>query len=139
MFEGPNLLDWGITRKKNGLASLPEEVAMSLISRFEPDFLLVATGNGGQRRRHGKKVAHHVKSKSQLQVQLVSSRDVRECFRKLIADRPTKQRIMNALAEFYPGLAPLVPRPRRAWDPQDYYVQMFDAVAHGFTWMKREA
>jgi hypothetical protein len=42
---------------------------------------------------------------------------------------------MVRIGRLFPELEPLVPKPRRPWDAQDYWTPMFDAVARAVAWL----
>jgi len=62
---------------------------------------------------------------------------VREHFeRTLNTKRPTRHRIMAALALMFPTLEVVLPKPRRTWEGQPYWAPMFDAVARAVVWLE---
>lgn len=66
-----------------------------------------------------------------------SRKDIRSAFAALTASqRPSKDTIMRVLAKWFPELEEYVPpRPRRAWDAQDHWTALFDAVSLAITYL----
>src|SRR6185295_7050689 len=53
----------------------------------------------------------------------------------LQSKRVNKSLIMQLLCRWFPELRRSLPRPRRLWESQDYWVSMFDAIALGITYL----
>ena len=141
-FEGEALVDWGIKSVpivggQRDTAQLLDTL-QDLIERSEPTVVVLPAGDDRRKQAQlrliiGIKVFLHGLADS---VVTCSAGAVNEYFRTLTGGRPTKHRIMTAIGDLFPELRRLVPKPRRLWESQDYWLPMFDAVARAVTWMK---
>jgi hypothetical protein len=62
--------------------------------------------------------------------------EIQKVFGSLIRQkRPSKDVTMGVLTKWFPELLRYLPRTRRIWDPQDYWISMFDAVSLAITYM----
>jgi hypothetical protein len=143
-FEGEKLIDRGIRNNKYG--AIPERlftkglrIILGLVSQFEPETVILPLIESRRRvtSRRFARAAEAILATTPCQVVFSPLRKCLEFFRMDIESaRPTKHRISNTLAKIFPELEPMVPRPRRPWDPQDYWTPMFDALAQGYAWIK---
>lgn len=144
-FEGRALLDWGIKGSLKGLQTQSRitrklELAEQLARQYEPHVVLLPAGDDS-RKPNLKRLASALTTLLSVQVDAVVTfpkDDVLAYFRGLtIAERPTKQLIMAAVGRMFPELKRYIPKPRRPWESQDYWLPMFDAVAQGAAWLNR--
>jgi hypothetical protein len=145
-FEGMDLIDWGIKGTPKGSHSEQRSIEtlesiQDLIKNFEPDVLLMPEISKRRSEVSKKaliKAARIVASSIPLDVIAYSWTEVRKIFRVWTEpNRPTKQRIMGVVSDLFPELRPIRPKPRRMWEPQDYWLPMFDAVARAVAWIDK--
>jgi hypothetical protein len=133
-FENGRLLDWGTRRKEGGelaaferiLDLCPAEVVVLEDPDAEgcerrPRMRRLLVGLGGSAESRGLRVAK------------VSRLDVRRGWSARGHTR--KHAVAQAMAEDFPALEPLVPRPRKSYMDEEARVQVFDAaslVLHAF-------
>ena len=144
-FEGDSLIDWGI--RGNAFGTLPDRImhrgldlVLELVRKSDPDIVILPDTKTDTRRvTRNRFIAalESVLASDSLSVITCSSVDVKIFFSKLTPPRkPTKQAIMTSLAVKFPELRPIIPRPRRPWEPQDYWLPLFDAIARAVAWLQ---
>ncbi len=144
-FEGEKLIEWGV--KGNTSGPIPERIVMrgmriilELVNRFEPELIILPSFEEEIRRASSRKftrAAAAVLSTTKAQVVFQLPRQSMDFFASQMDVRKAKKhQVMVDLAMLFPELQPSVPRPRRPWDPQNYWTPMFDAVAQGYCWIK---
>lgn len=129
-FEDARLIDWQTVRRNDD----SDEVAIldRVLDGCAADILVVEDpdDNGcrlGTRARTAlRRLARHERARG-FSVRLVSRADVREQWSA--RGRHNKHEIAVAVGEQIPELAPLVPPPRRNYDPEAERMNVFDAVA----------
>ncbi len=133
-FEDGRLLDWG-TRRAAGKEIAAFEGILNLcpadvIVLEDPD------ADGSDRRPRMRKLLHRLTRTAEargLLVTKVSRRDVRRGWSARGVTR--KHAVAKAIAEDFPVIEPLVPRPRKSYMDEEARVQVFDAaslVLHAF-------
>jgi hypothetical protein len=143
-FEGNELIEWGV--KENTKGSIKDRVGdhgrlivSELVKRHEPRVVVLPKPEPSHNRANQQRFIETLKvlfASGAVVVRYRSARDVRACFQTFDATvKPTKHAIMVRIGRLFPELEPLVPNPRRPWDPQDYWTPMFDAVARGVAWL----
>jgi hypothetical protein len=143
-FENGNLVDWGI--KGNTSGPIPERMfrrglrlISEMVAEFVPETVVFPSLESHPRRISSYRfvrAAAAILISAGCRVVFRSPANGLEHFTDLLETKPTKHQIAVALAKIFPELQRLVPLPRRAWDPQDYWTQMFDAVAQGYSWIQ---
>jgi len=143
-FEGEKLIDWGV--RENIVGDLSERVTKiglkhirALIKRYEPEVLILPSPE--RHKPNQKKFVETIESEFQsdeLVIERLSRYDVRDCFASMThVERITKQDVMVELARRYTDLQSRVPKPRRSWDPPDWWAPMFEAAARAVTWITK--
>lgn len=132
-FTGPlALYDWGLhhaKRRKNAscLAKLEK-----LLARLNPE-ILVLEAFEGQGTRRSRRVIDLYKAvialamEQRIEVAIYSQREIRSSFGGVGAR--TRQDVAEALVRSFAELRPRLPKARRAWDPPDRRMAIFDAAA----------
>jgi hypothetical protein len=144
-FEGEKLIEWGV--KNNTMGPIPERLLtrglrliLGLVTRFEPETIVLPSFENEIRRTSCRKfsnAAAAILSTTKAEVVFQMPRQSMEFFASQMDQRKSrKHQVMVDLAIIFPELQPSVPRPRRPWDPQNYWTPMFDAVAQGYSWIK---
>ena len=146
VFEGTDLIDWGCKNLPSvNLERRTAECALalfrSLISRHEPDVVVfpVRTETPWTARNRVLRVVRTELEGEPMVLKSFSRQEIRECFKCFLGFQPTKQQIMHLLSRWFPELETLVPRARRPWESQDYWVSMFDSVALAVTFLHNNA
>jgi hypothetical protein len=133
-FEGGRLLDWGSSRGAGN-----EIAAFEAILNLCPADVIVLEdpdADGSERRPRMRKLLHRLTRAAEargFQVTKVSRLDVRRGWSARGVTR--KHAVAKAIAEDFPVLEPLVPRPRKSYMDEEARVQVFDAaslVLHAF-------
>lgn len=136
-FENAELIYFAVaTIKSNKIPQSPKikiaQTLRKLISKFEPDLVVVKTLNKQQEKSKNLKTAiKQIKSEAEtagIQTEEVSFNSVR----KLLCadDKATKANVFKALAKLYPELRRFLHQPNK-WQ-KEYYDAMLSAVAIGF-------
>ena len=104
----------------------------SLVEHHNPDMIVLPPQNnmaGTGRNRFLRAMTIELARQPNI-VTSFSRRDIQAAFGTLLnMERPNKDVTMQALVKWFPKLLPYLPKPRRAWDSEDYWVPMFDAVS----------
>lgn len=125
------LLDWGFRVRQGGTKRLLERVD-DLISRYEPDYLVVENfeGEGSHRRPSAEKMIRALQrlaKRKALRCRAFSREEIRQAFP---ADMRTRPRIAECLIERYPELGDSLPPPRKWYESgEDERMSIFDAVS----------
>ena len=133
-FEGGNLRYWGIHRR--ALQSIEAGFTLSLrwIGRFDP--MLVIVPDYGEESRKGQR------ARALVEIVAAAAADKGVACIRASRPKPRKNKYEEAalLALIFPQLAPRVPPPRKAWDPERRGVILFEAVGvtHTWLWQNRE-
>lgn len=129
-----NLLLWGvkqITANKNRVTVAKVE---KVIAEYQPDFIVLedASAKDSQRapriRRLARKIALLAK-RQRVKVRLLSRTEVKRAL--LPGTKGTRYEIAKMLAERFSGLSHRLPPKRRPWMPEDFRMDIFNAVALG--------
>jgi hypothetical protein len=135
-FDGPErLLDFGVTKTRDGSKHAYVECAESLFWRFLPD-LLVLEKTGGKGSRRGVRARTVIQRiellalTKTLPVRKVSRAEVTAAFSGI---GKNKHEIAVAIARFFPELEDRLPRERKPWMSEDLRANVFDAVSFAFT------
>jgi len=131
------LVDWGeriIPPKTGGLLHKVDE----LLSRYEPDFLVIEdlALPGARRRGRARKEIRSIEVmalKRGVAVGRISRLGVRDTF----ATGKSKFEVALRLAEIFPALAGRLPRKRKAWTTEDPRMNVFDALGFAAAGMAR--
>ena len=143
VLEGPKtLVDWGVKVAGGGNKNLRclNQVA-SLIALYQPDVVVVEdyAGEGSRRcprvRELIDKIGNLASGKN-VMCRRYSRSDVRASFKWFGAS--TKHQIATAIAEKLPDLASWLPPLRKLWMPEDYRMNIFDAVSFAFAYFHFE-
>jgi hypothetical protein len=129
-FENGRLIDWqslGRGEGKSDLALVDRVIdgcAADIVVVEDPD----ADGcrRGTRARAVLRDIARHVRARG-FRVRLVAKAEVSAAW--AVRGRRNKQEIASAIGEIFPEFAPLVPPPRRNFDPEAERVNLFDALA----------
>ena len=135
-FEGLQLIDWGIRGHggRRGSTVDARRLVDNLIRQYDPAIVLLPSTEINSRRPLRKEIVTATR-KSSVKLKFATTRDVRRFFEDLMKPhRPTKHQMRRLLMEYFPELESSMPKQRRPWEPQDYWVPMFDAVAQAFAW-----
>jgi hypothetical protein len=125
------LLDWGFRVRQGGTKRLFERVE-DLISRYEPDYLVVENfeGEGSHRRPSAEKMIRTLQRLAKrrgLRCRAFSREEIRQTFP---ADMRTRSRIAECLIDRYPELGDTLPPPRKWYESgEDERMSIFDAAA----------
>lgn len=125
------LLDWGFRVRQGGTKRLLERVE-DLISRYEPDYLVVEDfeGEGSHRRPSAEKIIRALQrlaKRKGLRCRAFSRQEIRQAFP---VDMRTRSRIAKCLIERYPELGDTLPPPRKWYESgEDERMSIFDAVS----------
>ena len=137
VLEGPqSLLDWGVTGTRTTTTGDLAQHAETLIDTYEPDMIVVedyGLNIARQRRRAQaflRVLARHA-AKRHLRVCAFARATVRKSFAD--ARARNKDQVALLLATRYPALLPWLPKVRKIWMPEEYRMNIFDAVALGVT------
>ena len=113
----------------------------SLVERHNPDMIVLPPPNkmaGTGRNRFLRALTIELARQPNV-VTSFSRRDIQATFGTLLnMERPSKDVTMQALVKWFPKLLPYLPKPRRAWDSEDYWVPMFDAVSLAVTYLHHD-
>ena len=111
----------------------------SLVERHSPDMIVLPPPNnaaGTGRNRFLRALKIELARQPHVVTTSFSRRDIQATFGELLnMERPNKDVTMQALVKWFPKLLPYLPKPRRAWDSEDYWVPMFDAVSLAVTYL----
>lgn len=129
VFSGGRLLDWGRVHRSRR----HDEVALldRLFERYGVDVLVIedpdAEGcrRGPRVRRLIRKLGDHAKAR-RIRTVAPARKAARAAWQT--SERRTNEAIAGAIAEVFPVLRPLVPRPRKSFMPEDERVRVFGAV-----------
>lgn len=132
-FEGEqSLLDWGFKTVSKGRRQDLVERIQGLITRYEPDVLVLedVDGRGSHRRPPARKMIASLRNLAAgngLRCELLSRGDVRAAFPQ---GRQTKREIAEEIALRFPELGETLP-PTRKWfeSGEDERMSVFDAAA----------
>lgn len=146
VFENRNLIDWGskdLTRKpireRNEAVAIP--LFERLVHRFEPDALVVpkATMAFGSVRNQVLRAVHRAVDAYAFGVVSYGWADIVCAFKSRLQDaRLNKDNIRAAIVRQFPELRSVLPKPRGRYDPEDFRVPMFDAVALAITFFAQQ-
>jgi hypothetical protein len=142
-FENSQLVDWGV--RNNHCGPILERIFIKglvivreLAVRFNPGAVILPALEIQIRRANRQRfisATQAILSSTRQSVAFCSDIQVKNRFNDLLGERPTIQRIAVFLAGVFPELQPVIPKPRRPWESQDYWTPMFDAVARGYVWI----
>jgi hypothetical protein len=128
LFEESRLLDWGTGRcTDHGTAA---RKVRALLLSYSP---VIVITRRRRRRFQGGACAHDLR---QVRIEIehrgikftsISERRVRSFFARY--GHETKQEIAVRLASEFPVLKPVLPKPRKPWNPERHATVIFDAVA----------
>jgi len=145
VFEGKDLIDWGT--KSIGSVPVAKRVytvalpfVRSLIERHQPDLIVLSqpTDNPTTVRTRFLRAVRYESCRQPQKLCFFSRRAIHKAFQPFLqSKRVNKSLIMQLLARWFPELRRSLPRPRRLWESQDYWVSMFDAIALGITHLSR--
>jgi hypothetical protein len=136
-FDGPErLLDFGVTKTRDGSKHAYVECAESLFWRFLPDVLVLEKARRGLGSRRGLRARTVIERiellalTKTLPVRKVSRAEVNAAFAGI---GKNKHEIALAIARFFPELEDRLPRERKPWMSEDLRANVFDAVSFAFT------
>lgn len=138
-----SIIDWGIVEVRQGDKNL---VALrrlgTLLSRYQPDTLVLEAFFSRSTKRHARieRLCRGMMARAHAQsvdVAIYTRADVRGCF--VLHGAKTRHEIAAAVAARIDLLAPLLPKPRRAWESEHRNAQVFGAAALVLCHYDREA
>jgi Holliday junction resolvasome RuvABC endonuclease subunit len=135
VLEGPNrLIDWGEKETKVDKNGKTLKLVADLIDRYQPNVIVVEdyAGKGSRRCRRIQGLINDISklaSKRKIRVKRFSRLKVKQAFSESGASN--KQEIAAAIANRFRELAPRLPRFRKPWMSEDYWMSIFDAVGFG--------
>jgi len=110
----------------------------SMVREHEPDLIVLPhpTVRRGTGRNRFLRALRYELDRAPCATKSISRNEIKLSFGSVLKlKRPSKDRIMKALAEWFPNLLLYLPKPRRSWEPQDYWYRMFDAVSLAVTYL----
>jgi hypothetical protein len=128
-FENGRLIDWQSMGRGEGKSDLA--LVDRIVDGCAADIVVIEDFDaegcrlGSRARSVLRDIARHVRARG-LRVRLVARREVTEAWNT--RGKRNKQEIASAIAELFPELAPLVPPPRRNFDPEAERMNIFDAL-----------
>jgi hypothetical protein len=146
VFEESRLIDWG----SKHVASRPlcdriEHVAIpvfcELIKRHKPDMIVLPKPADIFRtgRNPCLRAIQHEAARHSYTVASFARSDIRRSFKFVLnCECPNKYSIMQVLARWFPELQRILPKPRRRWEPQDYWTPIFDAISLAITYIHND-
>lgn len=143
-FEGNELIEWGVRENNKGsikdrVGYQGKSIVSDLVKRYEPTVVVLPRPDAGSKKANQQRFIETLKvlfTSGATVVRYCSAREVRTSFLAFDPSvKPTKHAIMVRIGRLFPELEPVVPAPRRPWDPQDYWTPMFDAVARAVAWL----
>src|SRR5258707_9933751 len=135
VFDGPQgLLDWGTKSFRGGVNAVKiplEAKIMALFDTYRPEIIVM---NETKMRKHKELVDRIAKRarRERIRVTFMPWKVVRTMFPE---ERTNKYRIAAAIAARYPELLPRLPSERKAWQSEQYGIDMFEAMAMGIAYV----
>lgn len=144
VLEGPSdLIDWGV-RSASAIDknSTTLELISELIDRYQPEIIVLQDCRQGKWRRCERVrdllwEVSRLALREKVSVRLISKARMKSVFAELGAK--TKHEIAGVIAKRLPELAPRQPKYRQPWQPEDYNMAIFDAVALALTFYESSA
>lgn len=132
VFDGANLLDWGVCRFPAGGTAIAIRRLEFLLKAYSPP-LVIARRVRHAKHSSSKRAVRLIRGirdeleRRSVQFAVLARRDIREYF----AHRGCRNKVEVAtiIADRFPRLKPRLPRSRKPWDPELNIVAVFDAVA----------
>jgi hypothetical protein len=133
------LIDWGLKVAMDDINVRCLRLIEDLINRYTPDLIVIEdrkTKSSRRRRRVKQLLARIVKlsAKRKIECKHISRLAVRETFAQF--GSRTKHQIASTIAMQRPELAPLLPRLRKPWMPEDIKMSIFEAAASALTYYR---
>lgn len=130
------LVDWG-TRRLIRKGKSRKLILGDLLGLLHPSVLVLRKASAESRRNspHIADMVRRIRKEARATrtpIAWVSERDYWQFF-KVLGDT-TNQRIAASMAECFPELEWKLPPPRKFWQPEDWRMLLFDAVAVGFAY-----
>jgi hypothetical protein len=145
-FEGNRLIDWGT--KNNTVGPIKKRIfekglniVADLVAYFGPETVILPAQEEDKRRVHRWrfiKAARTILSGNYVIVAFCSTGEAKRYFAKRLMKRPTIRNVAMVIGETFPQIKPMIPGPRQAYDCQDYWTLMFDAIARWLAWHQRK-
>lgn len=132
VLEGDELIDWGLCQVRTEKNAGAIARVAQLLRRFHPDKLILEDHRARGSRRQSRiqqllgRVAA-VAAAAGASVALVSAVAVRRTFASFEANN--KDQVARKIVEWFPELAPRLPKPRKPWMSEDERMGIFDALA----------
>lgn len=133
MERGKELIDWGTKRSRVKKSQKNKDCvkrATSLMKEYQPDAVILPEADDPRRclriRNLTRQIAKKARTKN-IQVVTVTRGEVQKRFAPYGAT--TKYARAKLIAEWYPPLKPMLPRPRKAWESEDGRLGAFGATA----------
>lgn len=133
MERGRKLIDWGTKRVRIKKSHKNREClkrAAKLMEDYRPDVVILPQPDAPRRCQRIRNLIRQVAKKAAakgIEVVIVTRGEVQELFAPCGAT--TRQEIAALIAEWYPSLKPMLPRPRRPWESEDQRMGVFGALA----------
>jgi transcriptional regulator with XRE-family HTH domain len=133
IFEGPQLIDWGVRHVQSAKNKASLVAAGELISRYRPRIVVLedVAAKGCRRCRRVRVLVEalelYARSRG-LTVRKISQARVRKAFSALGVQN--KDQMARFIAARFPELAHHVPRERKPWMSEDSRMAIFDAAAY---------
>jgi Holliday junction resolvasome RuvABC endonuclease subunit len=130
------LIDWGMKETKKNKNARSLKLIADLTDRYQPNVITVEDyeGKGSRRCRRIQTLIDGIStlaSKQNITVRIFSRAKVKQAFSE--SGAVNKYEIASAIAKRFPELVPRLPRVRKPWMSEDYWMSIFDAVAFGLT------
>lgn len=137
VLEGPNrLVDWGVRTTGNRKSTDTLRKVGDLVDSYAPDMLVLEKCNMPGSRRSARiqnllLELGELAIERALKTRWISQAQIKKGFES--AGATTKQEMASIIAQKFPELTPVIPRPRRPWMSEARRMHIFDAVALGLT------
>lgn len=126
-FEGGEVRDWGTRSCRNGLAALDRILTLC---PAEVVVMEDATAEDSQRRPRPKRLLRDLErsaTRRRVEVVKVARQAVRQAW--IAEGRSTKHAVAVAIAERFPVLEMVLPRPRKVYRSEEARTEIFDAAS----------
>jgi hypothetical protein len=127
---GERLIDWGLKTVKDNTNAQGMRVIENLIERYTPDVIViedvVATSTRGPRVKNLLRRISRLATQKRIQCIRFSRAKIMETFAGTLRN---KYQVASIIAAKLPELARRLPKPRKAWMPEDPRMSIFGAAA----------
>lgn len=132
---GEKLIDWGLKTAKGDTSTRCMNLIEELMERYAPDIivmedLVVKTARRGPRVKTLLRRAARLAARKKIECRRFSRQDIMEAFTGTLRN---KYQVATGIAARFPELASRLPKPRKAWMPEDPRMSIFCAAALALT------